>query len=90
MYCEKNGQFLTVQEVDAVRKFKSHRTIPPWMNKDDSTSADLDKPSWRDPIQNTNLRSLAQMFLRTHVWFEFASTRGRYESTVPDRLKTIC
>jgi hypothetical protein len=35
-YREKNGQFLTVQEVEhAVRKFKSHRSIPPWMNKDD-------------------------------------------------------
>jgi hypothetical protein len=34
-YREKNGQFLTVQEVEhAVRKFKSHRSIPPWMNKD--------------------------------------------------------
>ena len=35
-YREKNGQYLTVQEVErAVKKFKSHRTIPPWMNRDE-------------------------------------------------------
>jgi hypothetical protein len=35
-YREKNGQFLSVKDVErAVRKFKGHRTIPSWWNKDD-------------------------------------------------------
>jgi hypothetical protein len=33
-YRERNGEFLSVKDVErAVRKFRSHRTVPPWWNR---------------------------------------------------------
>jgi hypothetical protein len=35
-YCEKNGEYLSVKDVErAVKLFESHRTIPSWWNRDD-------------------------------------------------------
>ena len=35
--CEKNGRLFSVRDVEcAVKKLKSHPTIPPWWNSTDS------------------------------------------------------